>query len=51
MGEATGDFVQNPKTTVSQALATFQNYVTEQLGSSAVTTLEQLAAMTVDRDQ
>jgi multiple sugar transport system substrate-binding protein len=40
MGEATGDFVQNPKTTVSQALATFQNYVTEQLGSSAVTTLK-----------
>lgn len=40
MGEATGDFVENPKTTVKQALSTFQNYVTEQLGSSAVTTLK-----------
>ena len=40
MGEATGDFVQNSKTTVAQALATFQNYVTEQLGNSAVTTLK-----------
>lgn len=40
MGEATGDFVQNPKTTVNQALTTLENYVTEQLGSSAVTKLK-----------
>jgi multiple sugar transport system substrate-binding protein len=40
MGEATGDFVQNPKTTVKQALATLENYVTEQLGASHVTTLK-----------
>jgi multiple sugar transport system substrate-binding protein len=40
MGEATGDFVQNPNTTVKQALTTLENYVTEQLGSSEVATLK-----------
>lgn len=40
MGEATGQFVQNPHTTVAQALSTLKTYVTEQLGSSAVTTLK-----------
>lgn len=40
MGEATGMFVQNPKTTVSQALSTLESYVTQQLGSSATATLK-----------
>jgi multiple sugar transport system substrate-binding protein len=40
MGEATGMFVQNPKTTVSQALSTMVNYVTQQLGNNAVATLK-----------
>jgi len=40
MGEATGMFVSNPNTTVAQAQSAFQQYVTNQLGSTAVTTLK-----------
>lgn len=40
MGEATGEFAQSPNTTVKQALSTFESYVTNQLGSSAVTSLK-----------
>jgi multiple sugar transport system substrate-binding protein len=40
MGQATGAFAQNPNTTVAQAVAILKNYVTNQLGSSAVTTLK-----------
>jgi multiple sugar transport system substrate-binding protein len=39
MGEATGDFVENPRTTVAEALRTFESYMTHQLGPSAVATL------------
>ena len=40
MGEATGQLAQSPGTTVQQALSTFESYVTNQLGSSAVTKLK-----------
>jgi hypothetical protein len=40
MGEATGMFVSNPNTTVAQAQSAFQQYVTNQFGSTAVTTLK-----------
>lgn len=39
-GEATGDMALHPSTTVSQALSTFQSYVKNQLGSSAVVSLK-----------
>ncbi|MGH3733451.1 MAG: ABC transporter substrate-binding protein [Acidimicrobiales bacterium] len=39
MNEATGEFVDNPNTSVGQALRTLEKFVTEQLGSASVTTL------------
>jgi hypothetical protein len=36
----TGDFVQNPKTSISSALSTMSQLVTEQLGSSSVETIK-----------
>jgi multiple sugar transport system substrate-binding protein len=40
MGQATGAIAQNPKTSVDQAVSILKNYVTNQLGASAVTTLK-----------
>jgi multiple sugar transport system substrate-binding protein len=40
MEEGTEMFVQNPKTTVAEALQTADNYITEQLGASNVETLK-----------
>jgi multiple sugar transport system substrate-binding protein len=39
MSEATGDFVENPRTTVAQALRGFEAYMTHQLGASGVASL------------
>ncbi len=39
MGEATGDFVENPRTTLAEALRTLETYVTHQLGASGVASL------------
>lgn len=39
MGEATGDFVEDPRTTTAQALRTFETYMTHQLGASGVATI------------
>jgi hypothetical protein len=40
MGEATGAIIQNPSTTVDQAVSILKSYVTEQLGSSNVETIK-----------
>jgi ABC-type glycerol-3-phosphate transport system substrate-binding protein len=40
MMEATGAIVQKPSTTGAQAMAILKNYVTNQLGASAVATLK-----------
>ena len=40
MNEGTQMFVQNPKTTVAQAIQTAKNYITQQLGASNVETLK-----------
>lgn len=40
MGEATGAIIQNPSTTVDQAVSILKNYVTQQLGPSNVETIK-----------
>jgi len=40
MGEATGAIIQNPSTTVNQAVNILKNYVTQQLGASNVETIK-----------
>jgi multiple sugar transport system substrate-binding protein len=40
LNTVTGDFAQNPKTTISSALTTMSQLVTEQLGSNSVETLK-----------
>ena len=40
MGEATGAIIQNPSTTVDQAVSILKSYVTNQLGSSNVETIK-----------
>jgi multiple sugar transport system substrate-binding protein len=40
LNTVTGDFVQNPKTSISSSLSTLSQLVTEQLGSNSVETLK-----------
>jgi multiple sugar transport system substrate-binding protein len=40
LNTVTGDFVQNPKTSISSALSTLSQLVTEQLGSNSVETVK-----------
>jgi hypothetical protein len=40
LNTVTGDFAQNPKTSISSALSTLSQLVTEQLGSSSVETIK-----------
>ena len=40
LNTVTGDFAQNPKTSISSALSTMSQLVTEQLGGSSVETIK-----------